>query len=83
MKVISYKSNTGTTHGLFVKKARKYVHVILMQVPIKIHKLPMAETDYMTDIVYPVNKCKKHLRAAAKQWHSPLSKETKLALRNV
>ena len=83
MKVISYKSNTGTTYGLLVKEARKYVHVILMQAPDKIQKLPLKETKYMTDIVYPLNKCIKHLRAAARQWHKPQTKETKLALRNV
>ena len=83
MKVISYKSTTGKTYGLLVKEARKFVYVVLMQHPIQIKKLRMTETRYMTDIVYPLNKCKKHLRAAARQWHNELSKPTKLALRNV
>ena len=82
MKVIRYKTNHGSIHGLLVKETAKKVYIILMEAPkIKIKKLPKAELDYMQEIDYPVKKCQKKLRAAARQWHYKLAKETREALR--
>lgn len=82
MRVIRYRSQCGNVHGLEVKKARKFIHVVLMQQPIRVTKLPLSDSRFITEIDYPIRKCKQHLRAAAKQWHNTLSQNTKQALRN-
>ncbi len=83
MKVVRYKSNEGSIHGLLVKQTKKKVYIILMEAPkIKIRKLPIAELDYMQEIDYPVKKCQKHLRSAARAWRYKLGKETRIALRS-
>ena len=83
MRVVRYKLPIrGNVHGLVVKETKKKVWVILMIAPkIKITKLPKAELDYMEEIEYPVKKCQRHLRAAARAWHCKLAKETREALR--
>ena len=82
MKVIRYKSDHGSIHGLLVKETAKRVYIILMEAPqIKIKKLPKAELEYMHEIDYPVKKCQKKLRDAARQWRCKLAKETREYLR--
>ena len=82
MKVVRYKTNRGSIHGLLVRETKKKVYIILMEAPkVKIRKLPIAELDYMEEIPYPVKKCQKRLRSAARQWHCKLAKDTREALR--
>ncbi len=80
-RVIRYKTDSGNFHGLLVKETPKKVRVVLMKMPIRMVALPKSEMRFMAEIDYPVAKCKKALKAAARQWRNKTSKPTREALR--
>ena len=84
-EVINYHTNDGVRRGMLIKTGRKYLQVIMMDYPLRVRKVPLAEQKYMTVLEhYPLWKCKKHFRRAAKRWHGKpgdLSKTVKQAIR--
>ena len=91
MQVIQYHTNEGFRTGLLVSTGRKFHKVILMDNPIRIRKVPTSEDRHIKPLAYktmgqpyPVPRCKRHLRDAARRWHGGLrhvSKEVREALR--
>lgn len=82
MEPIKYHTfDEGVRRGLLVKRTNKYIRLILMQYPIKVTRVPVAEYRNMSLLDYPISKLKKALRKAAREWRCDLSKECKLALR--
>lgn len=83
MKVVRYRSNEGCRSGLLISEGSKYLKIILMDNPIRVHKIPKSEAMYIKELDYSVTKCKRKLRQAIIVYHGSLcavSKETRLAL---
>jgi hypothetical protein len=89
MQVIQHHTDEGFRSGLLISTGRKFHHVILMDNPIRIHKVPLqAERKFLYPQYkgkpYPLSRAKRHFRAAVVQWHGSLrnvSKEVREALR--
>lgn len=81
MQAIRYDTNEGKRNGLLIRVARTNAYVVLMEMPIRLRKVPKTETRYMEDTGLPPKRVAKQLRAAAKEWGMPLNKQTKKALR--
>ena len=84
MKVIRYHGSEGSRTGLLVDTGSKYHHIILVDNPIRMSKVPLSDERYFTDLEYPVSRCKRKLREMIKTWHGSLknvSKPVRQALR--
>jgi len=66
MKTIKYRTNYGVYHGLQVTTGKKFIHLILIQYPIKIIKVPTSEARYICDDIAPTSKVKRTLKRMAK-----------------
>jgi hypothetical protein len=82
MKVINYHSDEGQRTGLLVSTGRKFHQVILMDYPIRIRKVPLADERRFKDLEhkgkpYPLARCKRHLRHAIKTWHGGMKNVSK------
>lgn len=84
MKVIKYHTGEGQRHGLLVSTGRKFHRVLLMDYPIRIRKVPLPEERHFKEMdykvvgrPYPVSRCKRHLRDAARKWHGSLRNVSK------
>jgi hypothetical protein len=72
MKVIRYHGDEGSRTGLLVETGSKYHHVIMVDNPIRMIKVPLSEERNFTDLDYPVARCKRKLRDMARAWHGSL-----------
>ncbi len=85
VKVIEYTSDEGRRTGILVKTLRKYHYVLLVDNPIRVHKLNLSEGRYFRDAVYkgeayPVKRALRHIKRMIKSWHGGMknvSKEVK------
>lgn len=85
MIVINYKGVDGVRRGLLLKCGNKYTHVLLLDNPLRVTKLPNREAKYIQAMDwYPVKKALKVFRRCAKAWHGSIAecpKGVRLALR--
>lgn len=89
MKAIKYRTNEGERTGLLVSTGRKFHNVILMDNPIRMHKVPLSEERKFTNLLYkhqpyPLKRAKRIFRKAVVQYHGNLrnvSKQVQEALR--
>jgi len=71
--VIHYHTNDGVRTGLLIAEGRKYLQVLMMDNPLRVRKVPLAEQKHMRELPsYPVERAKKHFRRAARRWHGRL-----------
>ncbi len=87
MKVIHYKSNEGTRVGILVKTLRKYHYVLLIDNPIKITKLVIAEEQYFSDVMYrdkpyPITRALRHVKRMIREWNGGMKNVSK-EVRNI
>lgn len=72
MRVIRFHSEEGQRTGLLVKETPKYLYLILVKHPLRMLRVPATERRHMLTLDYPVEKSKRILRRAAKDWHGGL-----------
>ena len=73
-KVVRFHTNEGQRTGLVAKVGHKYVHVLLMDNPLRIRKFKIQEQRYMTELPgYPVKQAVKIFRKAARAWHGSIA----------
>lgn len=62
MRIVTYRTDEGTRTAIVGRPGRKYLPAVLMDAGgLRVHKLPLAEDRYMTDLDYS-------LRAAARKY---------------
>ncbi len=54
MQIKAYHTNHGVRYVL-IRKKRKYIHVLPMEFPYRVKKVPLEEAQYMEDIEYKGN----------------------------
>jgi hypothetical protein len=59
MQTIRYHTENGVRHGLLVKEGYKKLHVLLIDTPITVRRVPVSEARYMEMLDIPVNRTKK------------------------
>ena len=72
MKVVRYRTETGVRIGAIVSEGRKNMQVLLLDNPLRMRSVPLAEQRYMTELDYKPSRFKRHLRHAARAWHGGL-----------
>ena len=82
MKVIRYASPEGQRIGLLIKTLRKYHHVILIDNPIRVTKLALAEERNFRDVEYkgkpyPVKRALRHIKRMIKEWNGGMRHASK------
>lgn len=50
--LVRYRTASGVRAALVVREGRKYAHVILMDSPIKLTRVPLSETRWMSPLTY-------------------------------
>ncbi len=74
MKVINYNSDEGARVGILIKTLRKYHYVMLVDNPIKVTKLNLAQERYFSDVMYkgepyPIKRALRHFKRMIKNWN--------------
>lgn len=82
MKVIRYHSPEGQRSGLLVSTGTKFHHVILIDNQIRVHKIPVSEESWFTDVQlngnpYPVARAVKHFRNIVRRYHGGMRNVSK------
>jgi hypothetical protein len=74
----------GVRSCLLINEGRKYLHILPMDFPLQVKKVPLAEGRYMRVMENSISRALKSFRRAAKAWHGGirnLSEEAQRALR--
>ena len=58
MQVIRYHSNEGVRSGILTK----WIYVLLMDMPMRVKRLPKAELRYIKELDYPLEKAQDKFR---------------------
>ena len=65
MRVIRHHGSNGIRSGLVVTEGRKWIHIMLMDLPIKIRKIPCKESRTLVDLEgYPEGRAKRIFKQA-------------------
>ena len=83
MKIVRYRTEQ-TRVGAIVKEGDKFLHLLMIDNPIKVTKVAKAERRYMTEIDYKESRFKRIARRCVKNWHGGMrnvSKQVREALR--
>ena len=83
MKVIRYRTDQSRT-GAVVKEGDKFLHILMIDNPVRIVKVPKSEERYMVELDYPISRFKRIAKRCVKEWHGGLrnvSKPVREALR--
>ena len=62
MKVIRYNSNEGVRSGILTKVGRKWIYVLLMDMPMRVKRLPKVELRYIKELDYPLELAQSRFR---------------------
>ena len=63
MKVIEYKTpSNAIRHGLLVTQGRKWTHIILVEHPIRMTRIPNTDLSSVNEMKYKVSRAKRILR---------------------
>jgi hypothetical protein len=62
MQVIRYHSNEGVRSGILTKVGHKWIYVLLMDMPMKVKRLPKGELRYIKELDYPLEKAQDKFR---------------------
>lgn len=57
---------------MLVDSGRKYHHLLLMDNPIRIKKVPLDESKYIREEPGKVSRVKRQFRGAVKRWHGSM-----------
>lgn len=82
MDTILYRGLNGNRHGLLVHRGRKWIKIILMDLPVKVRRLPVAEIEHCVSLDYPTAKAVRHFKDAARQTYETMRNAPK-SLREV
>ena len=75
MKVVKYqskKTNHTVRHALTVKVGRKWMHLILVDHPIRVIRVLNTEQKFMEDTVYKVSKVKRIIKDMTRSYYGTL-----------
>ena len=65
MRIIRHHGTNGIRSGLVVTEGRKWIHIMLMDLPIRIRKIPTKESADLVDLEgYSQSKAKRLFRKA-------------------
>lgn len=82
--LVRYHTNEGIRSALLLPtEGRKFLHIMQMDYPLLVKKVPLEEGKFMTVLDYPIKRALRQFRRAAKQWHGGiryLSDEARQAL---
>lgn len=83
---ITYHSDRGYRTGAIVSRGPKFLGVVLIKKPVRIHRIPVSEGEFMKPLMkngapYPPRRMAKKLRDAGKRFG--ITKAAKQALRGV
>ena len=72
MKPIKYRTDSGPRTALLVTEGRKFHHIMPMDLPIRIRKVPRAEERYFEELEYkgqpyPLKRALRFFRDAARR----------------
>ncbi len=82
MKAIRYHTPEGVRSGVLVHEGRRRLGLVLMDYPVRLRYVDVAERRYITELAdVDVERWKAELRRAARAWPQELSKECRRALR--
>lgn len=65
-EVVLYKTTLGARTAI-VSEGRKKLSAVVLDIPVRVLRLPKSERRYMRPLDYPLAKAKKHYRAAGRR----------------
>jgi hypothetical protein len=80
MNVVKYqakKTNHTVRYALTVKVSRKWMHLILLDHPIRVIKVLTTEQEFMEDTTHKVSKVKRVIKNMARSYYGTLHKAPK------
>lgn len=70
--LVRFHTNEGIRSGLLLSAGHKYLHILPMDYPLQVHRVPLTEGKYMRVSPAAIEPAMKKFRHAAKQWHGGL-----------